>query len=82
MASGSFAPIDEGEARARDVTLLRGSAPDPREMTRLTRAALEHAAAGELRPVIGQTFPPARAADAHRAIESRSTVGKTLLVTG
>ena len=82
MASGSFAPIDDGEARARGVTLLRGAARDPREMAQLTKVALEHAAAGELRPVIGQTFPLARAADAHRAIESRSTVGKTLLLTG
>jgi NADPH:quinone reductase len=29
--------------------------------------------------VIGQTFPLERAADAHAAIESRATVGKTLL---
>jgi NADPH2:quinone reductase len=34
-----------------------------------------------LRPVIGQRFPLDRAADAHAAIESRATVGKTLLVT-
>jgi NADPH2:quinone reductase len=33
-----------------------------------------------VKPVIGQRFPLARAADAHRAIESRGTVGKTLLV--
>ena len=39
------------------------------------------AAAGRLRPVIGQRFPLVRAADAHEAIESRATVGKTLLVT-
>jgi NADPH2:quinone reductase len=30
--------------------------------------------------VIGQTFDLAHAADAHRAIESRSTIGKTILV--
>jgi NADPH:quinone reductase len=42
-------------------------------------AALEHAAAGKLRPVIGQTFPLARAADGHQAIETRSTLGKTVL---
>ncbi|MBO0891409.1 MAG: zinc-binding dehydrogenase [Acidothermales bacterium] len=35
---------------------------------------------GRLRPVIGQRFPLERAADAHAAIESRATVGKTLLV--
>ena len=30
--------------------------------------------------MIGQRFPLERAADAHAAIESRATVGKTLLV--
>jgi NADPH2:quinone reductase len=49
-------------------------------MTELSQAALAEAAAGRLRPVIGQTFPLERAADAHAAIESRATVGKTLLV--
>jgi NADPH2:quinone reductase len=46
----------------------------------LTAAALAEAAAGRLRPVIGQTFPLDRAADAHAAIEARATLGKTLLV--
>jgi NADPH2:quinone reductase len=30
--------------------------------------------------LIGQTFPLDRAADAHRAIEARETIGKTLLI--
>jgi NADPH:quinone reductase len=42
---------------------------------------LVEAAADRLRPVIGQRIPLARAAEAHAAIESRATVGKTLLVT-
>ena len=33
-----------------------------------------------LRPVIGQTYPLAQAAAAHRAIEERRTTGKTLLL--
>jgi NADPH2:quinone reductase len=48
-------------------------------MREFTRSALAEAAAGRLRPVIGQRFPLERAANAHAAIESRSTVGKTLL---
>jgi NADPH2:quinone reductase len=36
-------------------------------------------AAGRLTPVIGQTFPLARAADALTALEIRSAIGKTLL---
>jgi NADPH:quinone reductase len=80
MASGSFAPIEASDALARGVTLIRGAPLSPQDMTRLTKAALDLAAAGNLRPVIGQTFPLARAADAHRAIEARSTLGKTLLL--
>ncbi|HWM99373.1 MAG TPA: zinc-binding dehydrogenase [Streptosporangiaceae bacterium] len=41
--------------------------------------ALAEAAAGRLRPVIGQEFELADAARAHAAIETRQTVGKTLL---
>jgi NADPH2:quinone reductase len=35
--------------------------------------------AGRLKPTIGQIFPFAHAATVHRAIESRNTIGKTLL---
>lgn len=39
------------------------------------------AAEGELKVVIGGKFPLSAAADAHRAIESRDTVGKIVLMT-
>jgi NADPH2:quinone reductase len=81
MASGSLAPIAPEDARARGVTVLRGAPLDQADMARLTNLALERAAAKRLRPVVGQTFPLARAADAHQAIEDRATLGKTLLVT-
>jgi NADPH2:quinone reductase len=45
-----------------------------------TTRALAEAAAGRLRPVVGQTFPLAEAAAAHTAIETRATLGKTLLI--
>jgi NADPH2:quinone reductase len=38
------------------------------------------AAAGVVRPLIGQTFPLERAAEAHAAVEDRSAVGKTLIL--
>jgi NADPH2:quinone reductase len=42
---------------------------------------LSGASDGLIRPIIGQTFPLEQAADAHRAIEARDVIGKTLLVT-
>ena len=81
MASGAFTPIPDGEDARRGVTVIRGAPVRPAELRELTRAALVEAAAGRIRPVIGQTFPLERAADAHTAIEARATVGKTLLVT-
>jgi NADPH2:quinone reductase len=80
LASGAFAAITDEEAAERGVRVVRGVRVDPVEMAELSRAALAEAAAGRLRPVIGQTFPLERAADAHAAIEARATVGKTLLV--
>jgi NADPH2:quinone reductase len=47
----------------------------------LSTEALALAAAGRLRPVIGQTYPLEQAADAHAAIESRQSIGKSLLLT-
>jgi NADPH:quinone reductase len=82
MASGAFARITDEEAQAREVTLIRGAATNPQRLAEFTQAALQLATAGELKPVIGQTFPLAQAAAAHRAIETRATVGKTLLVPG
>ncbi|MFD0587247.1 zinc-binding dehydrogenase [Paenibacillus sp. GCM10027627] len=38
------------------------------------------AAKGIVRPIIGQTFPLERAADAHTSIENRTAIGKTLLI--
>jgi NADPH:quinone reductase len=79
--SGGFAVIDRQEAERRTVT-VRGIAEvqfAPADATRLTERALLEAAAGRIRPIIGQRFPLARAADAHRAIEARVVIGKTLL---
>jgi NADPH2:quinone reductase len=80
MAAGSFAPISEQELSDRGVTRTRGAAVDAGDSAALTARALSIAAAGELRTVIGQKTPLAKAADAHRAIEARATIGKTLLI--
>ncbi|GAA4704430.1 zinc-binding dehydrogenase [Phytohabitans rumicis] len=78
LASGTWADVPEQDAADRKVTLLRPR-PTPEDLRAWVKGALAEAAAGRLHPVIGQRFPLERAADAHAAIESRATVGKTLL---
>lgn len=80
LASGAWTSISDDDAAARGVTIRRGMSVRPDDMRAFTESALEDAAAGHLTPLIGQRFPLDRAADAHRAIENRATIGKTLLV--
>ena len=80
--SGRFAVTDPTDAARRGVT-LRGIADvqlSDADVRRLTQEALAETAAGRIAPVIGQTFPLERAADAHAAIEARTVFGKTLLL--
>lgn len=78
MASGSPADVDANERPS--VARVGLGALTPADLSRLTRAALDAAAAGRLHPVIGQRVPLPLAADAHAAIEARATLGKTLLI--
>jgi NADPH2:quinone reductase len=78
LASGAWADLPADLVAARGVTLLRPTA-DPPTLRGFTERALAETAAGRLRPLIGQRFPLERAAEAHAAMESRATVGKTLL---
>jgi NADPH2:quinone reductase len=80
MAAGSFTAISEAELSQRGVIRPPGAVGNARELATLTARALSSAATGELQAVIGQNVPLANAADAHRAIEDRATIGKTLLV--
>jgi NADPH2:quinone reductase len=79
MASGGFTPVGPDLARERGVVVLRNGPPDAERVRALSKAALDEAAAGRIRPVIGQEFWLSQAAAAHEAIETRATVGKTLL---
>lgn len=79
--TGGFAPVDPADAAARGVRLLgigdvQMTVP---EHAAFAAEVLRSAAAGDLRPVIGGTFPLDRAAAAHEAIESRTLLGKTVI---
>jgi NADPH2:quinone reductase len=79
--AGGFADLDPDEV-ARLAVTVRGIEQvqfTPADRARLAAKALSAAAEGLISPVIGQTFPLERAADAHRAIEARTVTGKTLL---
>ena len=81
-SSGDSTVIDPAEAerlgvRVIGIEQLFGFGP---RMRGWVERVLADATAGRIRPVIGQTFPLERAADAHAAIEARSVLGKTLLL--
>lgn len=82
ISDGGFAGIDPGEADRRGVTVrgIEAGQFSPADFRRLAAQAFAEAAAGRIKPVIGQTFPLEQAAGAHAAIEARSAVGKTLLL--
>ena len=79
--SGSFARIDQATADANDVHVvgIRGAQLAAADRVRLTAEVLRELRAGNLAPVIGQTYPLERIAEAHAAIEDRSVFGKTLV---
>ena len=81
-ASGRWAAVEERDI-TRDIIVIPLSAVGggPAEMHGLVEQAFALAAAGELRPTVGQTYPLADAAAAHAAIEARATLGKSLLLT-
>ncbi len=84
FASGAATGATVGEILGKGVTVIGygGARPwpyagYPHEME---AEALREAAAGRLKATIGQRFPLERTAEAHAAVESRATVGKTLLI--
>jgi NADPH2:quinone reductase len=80
--SGSFADLDPELVRLRgaEVVGIRDVQRSTDVRRRLTDQILAEAAAGTITPVIGQTWPLERAADAHAAIEDRTVFGTTQLV--
>ncbi|MER7006503.1 zinc-binding dehydrogenase [Dactylosporangium sp. NPDC000555] len=81
--AGGFA-ADPEAARTRGITAT--GIAELRLRTASSRAYLGHALAAvaekRFTPLVGQVFGLSEAAEAHRAIEQRTAIGKTLLVVG
>ncbi|MEU1665275.1 zinc-binding dehydrogenase [Streptomyces sparsogenes] len=84
FSSGQPLDVKPTELFGRGLTLTGFSAGliwnRPALARELVTDVLDLAVTGQIKPVVGQSFPLERAADAHAAMESRSTVGKTLLI--
>lgn len=83
-SSGSPTALSSMDLFARGVTASAAIGPKvsqgPGDLRRIEGLALDALASGHLVPLVGQSFPLAEAAAAHRAIENRATVGKTVLL--
>jgi NADPH:quinone reductase len=83
QASGSLIPLTADDLYRLGITAAAAIGARilqrPGGLTDLESKAIQAAAQGRLRPVIGQRYALADAAAAHTAIESRSTTGKTIL---
>jgi NADPH:quinone reductase len=79
--SGGYVEQVAVAARRRDIAVNGIGDYVPAVFRQRATAAMAEAAAGRIRPVIGQVFPLARASDAHAALEARTAVAKALLLT-
>ena len=81
-AAGGFAPVDRAAAGRRGITVqgIEQAHFPPGGHEKLAAQALADVAAGRMRPVIGQSYPLDRAAEAQAGLEKRSAIGKTVLI--
>jgi NADPH2:quinone reductase len=83
-SSGTPTRVSAEDLLANGLTVTAAPAPSllrgPGRLRSLEERALAAAASGDLVPVVGPPFALAEAAEAHRALEHRATVGKTVLV--
>src|SRR5262249_44288810 len=84
-ASGAPPPVPPQRlAQGGSLFLTRPTLGDyiatPEELGASAAAVFEMVGSGRIAVEVGQAFPLAQAAEAHRALESRQTVGATLLL--
>ncbi|KAA1424912.1 zinc-binding dehydrogenase [Mumia zhuanghuii] len=81
-AAGGFWVPDPDDVRRRRLQVdgISGVQLSNGDIRALTVAALEMLRAGAWAPVIRQRYPLEAAVDAHRGLEERTAIGKTLLV--
>jgi tumor protein p53-inducible protein 3 len=83
---GSKGTLDVGALLTRRLTLMgstlrnRSAAQKAKLVADFARNALPRFRTGELRPVIGRTYPLAQAREAHAALERNEVIGKTVLL--
>jgi putative PIG3 family NAD(P)H quinone oxidoreductase len=86
MQGGTRAELNLGQLLAKRAAVLATTlrARPPEEKAAIVASVVEHVwplvADGIVRPIVDTSFPLARAADAHRRLESSEHVGKVLLV--
>ena len=84
QSSGPVPPFDPARLTPGSLFVTRPSlahySADPEEREMRASAVYDAIRAGELEVRIGGEFPLADAAEAHRALESRKTTGKLLLI--
>lgn len=83
-ASGAPAPVDPSHMHKKNLTLFGYSSGTfrksrPAGVQLAARTMLELHASGAIQVPIGDVLPLERAADAHRALESRTSTGRLLL---
>jgi NADPH:quinone reductase-like Zn-dependent oxidoreductase len=86
QASGPIGSWDIGSLQSNSATLSRpnyGHYTDtPEKVSAITQHLFQALADGVVTAEIGQRFPLAQAAEAHRALEGRRTLGSTILLPG